>query len=140
MKILVRKTVQGLLAPTDEAGAEALRKWKAGDELWCEFRKPRFPKHHKLYFALLNIVYENQERYTSFEMFRKAVQVAAGHFDMIYTVNGEGVVSTKSIDYSSLDQVEFDRVFGEVMRVCLDNFMEGTDEAELRAEVERHAA
>jgi len=140
MKVLVRKTVQGLLAPTDEAGAEALKKWKAGDELWCEFRLARFPRHHKLYFALLTIVYENQERYTSFEMFRKAVQVAAGHFDMIYTVNGEGVVSTKSIDYSSLDQVEFDRVFGEVMRVCLDNFMEGVDEAELRAEVERHAA
>lgn len=138
MNIFLTKTLTGFV-PADEEARQALRKYKVGETLRAEVRKPRDYTNHKRYFALLNLTFENQEKYTNFEHFRKAVQIAAGHVDEVIKLDGEIVFIPKSIDYSTLDEMEFCKVFGATMRVCAE-ILGDLDLNELRYEVERYAA
>src|SRR3954462_9919914 len=117
MDIYLIRTLNGL-ASADEEAKQAIKRWKIGETLKCKVSKPRCYRNHKHYFALLNITFENQEKYTSFEHFRKAVQIAAGHVDELITLEGEVVLIPKSIAYDSLDEMEFGKVFAETMTVC----------------------
>lgn len=138
MDIFLTRTLAGLV-PSDEEAKQAVKRWKLGETLKCSVRKPRCYKNHKHYFALLNLTFENQERYTSFEHFRKAVQIAAGHVDELITLDGEVTLLPKSIAYDALDEMEFSKVFGETMKVC-SKILGDLDLDELRIEVERYAA
>lgn len=139
-KVLLKRALNLSLAATDEEGLAAIKKIKPGDEVWCDIRKARNPKSHRLYFALLQLVFSNQDRYPKFEHFRAAVQMAAGHVEWIPGVDGVAVPIPKSIDYSSLDEIEFSKVFNETMTVCVDEFLQGVELDHLRAEIERYAA
>lgn len=138
MDIFLTRILRGLDG-SDEEAKQALRRWPIGTTLKCSVRKPRDYTNHKRYFALLNLTFENQERYTSFEHFRKAVQIAAGHVDELITLDGEIVMLPKSIAYDALDEMEFCKVFAETMTVCA-KILGDLDLDELRIEVERYAA
>lgn len=138
-RIFLTKTLSGLVGADDEA-KEALKRWKVGETLACEVKKPRNYHNHKHYFALLHTVFENQERYSVFVNFRKAVELAAGHTEEWIDLDGVVHIEVKSVDYATLDEMEFMDLFGRVMRVCVDNFLRGVDEEELRVQVERYAA
>ena len=138
MDIFLTRTLAGLV-PSDEEAKQAVRRWKIGETLKCSVRKPRDYVNHKRYFALLNLTFENQDKYTSFEHFRKAVQIAAGHVDELITLEGEITFLPKSIAYDALDEMEFSKVFGETMRVCA-KILGDLDLEELRIKVERYAA
>jgi hypothetical protein len=128
-----------VLCPTDDESQSVLRKHKAGSEFWVEIRKARNPKHHRLYFALLKLTFDNQERYENFELFRKAVQIAAGHVDELVTLDGEVLMLPKSVAFDSLDEDEFTQVFCDAMAVCA-KILGDMDLDHLRQEVERYAA
>lgn len=138
MDIFLTRTLAGLV-PADEAAKQAVRRWKIGETLKCSVRKPRDYKNHRRYFGLLNLTFANQDKYTSFEHFRKAVQIAAGHVDELITLDGEITFMPKSIAYDALDEMEFSKVFGETMTVCA-KILGDLDLDELRIEVERYAA
>lgn len=140
MKVLCTKNLRGGLDPTDEEGKTVFSKWKVGDCLWAEVRKARNGKYHKLYMALLHLVFENQERYANFEVFRKAVEFAAGHVEVIPSLDGEPLMQVRSIAWDQLDEIEFGKLFPLVMRICVDTFLQGTDMEYLRDEVLRYAA
>lgn len=136
-KVLCRKTLSGL-QPSDEEGKETLRKFPVGADVWVEVKKARNPKFHRLYFALLQLTFENQERYTNFEHFRKAVQVAAGHVEELITLDGEVLLQPKSIAFDQLDDLGFHAVFTETMKVCA-KMLGDLDMHELQMEVLRVA-
>lgn len=138
MDIFLTKALSGLVG-ADEEAKEAMKRWKVGETLKCSVKKPRDYRNHKRYFALLNLTFENQERYTSFEHFRKAVQIAAGHVDELVTLEGEIVLIPKSIAYDALDEMEFSKVFGETMTVCAKILGE-LELHVLEEEVSRYAA
>lgn len=139
-KVLVKKTLSGWLVPSDDKAREVFKKIAQGVECWADIRKARNPKHHRLFFALLHLVYDNQDRYLKFEHFRAMVQIAAGHCEWIPGLDGVAVPIPKSVDYSSLDEIEFSKVFNEAMTVCVDEFLQGVELDHLRAEIERYAA
>jgi hypothetical protein len=138
MNIFLTKTLTGFV-PADEEARQALRKYKVGDTLRADIKKPRCYVHHKQYFALLNLTFENQDKYTNFNHFRKAVQIAAGHVEELITLEGEVLLEPKSIDYSTLDELEFSVLFGQTMSVCA-RILGDLDLDELQAEVMRYAA
>jgi hypothetical protein len=117
MKILCKKGLRGL-EPFDDAAVETLKRFKLGESMWVEVRKARNVKFHRMYFGLLNLTYDNQSNYTSFEHFRKAVQIAAGHVEELITLDGEVLLQPKSIAFDQLDELGFHAVFSETMKVC----------------------
>ena len=138
MDIFLTRTLNGLVA-SDEEAKQAIKRWKMGETLKCSVRKPRCYTNHKRYFGLLTLTYDNQERYTNFEHFRKAVQIEAGHVEQLITLQGEVVFMPKSIAYDALDEMEFGKVFGETMAVCA-RLLGNMELHELANEVERYAA
>lgn len=116
-RMYLKRTLSGF-APADEPSAELWKKYKTGEVYRGDVVKPRSYKHHKMCFALLNLTYANQERYTNFETFRKAVAIEAGHTETLITIPGEKIDLPKSLSYDALDEIEFTQVFGAMMTVC----------------------
>ena len=133
----LKKTLTGFV-PADEPSLEIARKFKLNEVYRADVVKPRSYRHHKLIMALLNLTYANQEQYEDFEMFRKAVALAAGHVEELVTVDGEVVPLPKSINYDTLDELEFTKVAGAMMTVCC-SILKGIGADELEAEVSRYA-
>ncbi len=124
-------------APADEESRLLGRKFKRDQVYRAEVVKPRSYQHHKLCFALLNLTFANQERYDSFENFRKAVAMAAGHCEEFHTLDGEVIKTPKSISFDTLDEVEFTQVMAAMMTVCCGIL--GVTAPELEAEVSKYA-
>lgn len=135
-RLYLKRTLSGFV-PADEPSAELARKYKVGGVYRADVVKPRSYQHHKLCMALLTLTYQNQERYTNFDMFRKAVALEAGHVNEIIKLDGEVVLEPGSLSYDALDEVEFTRVMGAMMTICariLD-----VSEPELAGDVSRYA-
>lgn len=135
-RLFLKRTLTGFVA-ADEPSQEITRKYKVGEVYRADVVKPRSYRHHKMAFALLNLTYQNQEQYTSFEVFRKAVAIAAGHTDELIKLDGEIVLMPRSINYDTLDEVEFGHVFGAMMTVCA-GIMHSIGLIELEAEVSKY--
>lgn len=135
-RLYLKKTLTGF-EPADDASKDAWKKYKTGDVYRAEVVKPRSYQHHKLCFALLSLTYMNQERWTDFESFRKAVAIAAGHTEELVTVHGEVIRLPASLSYDTLDEVQFTDVFGRMMAVCSEIL--GVAAPELQWEVSKYA-
>lgn len=135
-RLYLKKTLTGF-APADEETRELGRKYKLGEVYRADVVKPRSYQHHKLCMALLNLTYLNQEQYSTFEQFRKAVAMEAGHCEELHTLHGEVLKLPKSISYDALDEVEFTAVFGAMMTVCCSIL--GVTAPILEAEVSKYA-
>ncbi len=135
--VYLRKTLRGF-EPADEAGLELHRQYKLGEVYRAKIVKPRSYQHHKLCMALLSLTYQNQEKFTNFENFRKAVAIEAGHVEELVTIHGEVIRLPGSLSYEALDEVEFTKVFGNMMTVCAEIL--GMTAPSLRHEVDRYAA
>jgi Protein of unknown function (DUF1367) len=135
-RLYLRKTLSGF-APADEASAEIARKFKLGEVYRSDVVKPRSYRHHCLIMALLSMTYDNQERYGTFETFRKAVAFAAGHVNEWTSLDGEIIREAASISYDALDEVAFTAVAGAMMTVCA-HLLGDMGIHELEAEVSRY--
>jgi len=136
-RLYLRRTLNGFV-PADDASHDVARKFKVGDVYRSDVVKPRSYQHHKQIMALLNLTFENQERYRDFETFRKAVAIAAGHFTTYPTLDGEIITEAGSLSYDALDEVEFSRVAAAMMTVCA-HLLHDMDLTELEAQVSIYA-
>lgn len=137
-RLYLKRTLNGFV-PADEAALEISGKYKLGDVYRAEITKPRSYRHHCLCMALLNLTYNNQEQYANFEMFRKAVAIEAGHVEELIGLDGAIYLQARSLNYDTLDEVEFTKVMAEMMAVCA-KILDGIGVDELAGEVSRYAS
>lgn len=135
-RLYLTRTLSGFM-PADEASRELWMKFKTGEVYRAEVVKPRSYQSHKLCMALLTLTFQNQERFTNFDAFRKAVAYEAGHRTNFTTLDGEVIEGPGSLSYDALDQVDFQRVFSAMMTVCCGIL--GLTAPTLEAEVSRYA-
>lgn len=115
---LVKKN--NALYPAHDSDHRELSKYKIGDILDCKLTKPRNPEFHKKFFALLNLGFSNQDKYSKFEHYRIVMTMKAGFYEQIKTDRGT-IYTAKSISFGSMPQDEFERVFDAVlMFICAD--------------------
>src|SRR5690242_2820398 len=107
----------GSFRPVDEAGEDALRKIGHGELVTVEIKQPRNIRHHRLFWALMTIVWQNldTERYPTVEDLAAAVKIAAGLRTRIELPNGEVGFIPGSIAFHKMDQSEFSAFYE---RVC----------------------
>ena len=85
----------------------AVKNLEYGEMLAFSYKIPRSPKFHKLHFVMLAALFEAQEQFADDYQFRKWSEVGAGHCDFVPGPTGRMVALAKSVDYESLDDVEF---------------------------------
>ena len=128
----------GSLRPVDEAGEEALRKVGQGELVQVEIRKPRNIRHHRMFWALMTIIWENKEReqYPTVEDVAASVKIAAGLRTRIYLPDGQLAFIPGSIAFHKLDQTEFSAFYDRVCDVVAQYFLPSVTSDELKREVE----
>jgi hypothetical protein len=135
-KILLRKGAASLL-PADDAAVEALKRFKLHELIEVPLpSRPRNVRHHRKFFALLQLVFENQEAYPTVDALLFALKVALGHADLIADMQtGELHPSPKSISFASMDQAEFDAFYNSAVDLFVTKIIPGMNRADLEREV-----
>lgn len=120
MKAQLQRTSYDLnFIPYDSLSAEALNKVRAGEVVECSFKKVRNPEFHRKYMKLVRTVFDNQEKYTQFEKFRKAVLMEAGHTEPLGLWDGTIVDIPASINFDKLDEIGFRDVYSDTIDALL---------------------
>ena len=133
--ILQLKKVQGSLIPSLPDDEQKLSKWKFGDVLQCEVKKPRNVLFHRKFFALINVVFTNQDKYTNQEDLLTEIKLKTGHYKEHITTKGNVVYLPKSISFAQMDEMEFSMFYSKTIDVVLKNFMP-VEETELNRMVD----
>lgn len=135
MKILLQKHL-GSLRPVDEAGQEALQKLANGATVMVELKQPRNARHHRLYWALMSVVCQNQERYPDTYTLHSAIKIAAGIRTEFELPNGVKGYIPGSVSFSKMDQTEFSAFYDKVCDLVAKHFLPGVTSEQLKREVE----
>lgn len=105
--------------PSTESDEQKSAKVKEGDSVMIQFWNQRNIKFHRKFFALINLGFQNQERYSDIEAFRKAVTIQAGYFYELILIGGEIAIQPQSISFKSMDETKFNEVFKSCSRVII---------------------
>ena len=91
-----------------------------------------------MYFALVDIVYQNMEehRYASSDDLHNALKLAAGIRTRIELPNGEVGFIPGSIAFHAMDETAFDIFYNRICDLVALHFLPGVSSENLRAEVE----
>lgn len=134
MKVMLLKTDKGLRGSTpadQDAWVKFRRKletMKPGTWLRMEWARPRNGRHHRKFFALLQLVAENSETYNTTEKALVAVKLVTGHFDlMAHPETGEIMQVPRSISYDSMGQDEFDKFYSAAIDGVLQHILPHLD-------------
>ena len=119
MKLLVINTPRGLV-PLGDDDYEQKRKLKLGETYSVEVKVVRNVDFHRKYFALIAYAWEflneqETERFKDKENFRKYIEIAAGHCEVIFHPRlQEFVEIPKSIAFAKMDKTAFSDLYGRV--------------------------
>lgn len=150
-EIFLVKLPNGTLAPDNDEAVEQIAKLKGGQAVRCDVTKQRNYLFLKKWFALVKCAfdiwadrmprmeYRGQQVQPNFDRFRKDVIVLAGYYDPVFNARGELRVEPKSISFSSMDEVEFERLYSATLDAILGKVLSGSgvDERTLRDHVDR---
>jgi hypothetical protein len=125
------------LRPVDEAGEAALQKLSQGQIVSVEIKQSRNIHHHRMFWALMTIVWENMdhERYPNVEDFTGAIKIAAGLRTRIVLPNGDVGFMPGSIAFHKMDQIQFSEFYNRVCDLIAEHFLPGVTTEDLRNEV-----
>ena len=135
MTALFRKELSGL-RPVNSIASDKMAKLKLGDVVAIDVRKPRCLGHHRLYWALCQVVAENMDGDYSAEVVSDVIKLRTGHVTVVKTRKGE-VFLPKSISFAALDQVAFNEFFDRAIKVVVADIIPGINSDALRQEVEQ---
>lgn len=122
MKLLVINTPRGLV-PLGDDDYEQKKKLKLGQTYSVEVKVVRNVDFHRKYFALIAYAWEflneqETERFKDKENFRKYIEIAAGHCEVIFHPRlQEFVEIPKSIAFAKMDNTAFSDLYGRVKDV-----------------------
>jgi hypothetical protein len=129
MKINVVVTAEGLKPATD-TDWEVKKSLKRGKVYECVLKEYRNYRFHRKYFSLINLSWEYlDESQRAFfkenvDAFRKTVEVAAGHYEPVYSVSRKTWLEVpKSIAFDKLDEASFQELYERVKNVIFQTFI-----------------
>ena len=139
--LLVVKSL-GALRPVDEAGEAILRTLAQGELVEITLRRPRNLKHHRLFWALASLVWEqmdNPDDFPSVEDLVTELKVVTGHYTKrLIHMDGKRwtVLTPKSISFAAMEQPAFEEFFERCCDWIIANVLPSVTQEELRAELE----
>ncbi len=115
-EIYLVKSLDGKFTPAQDSDYEMAKNIKVGETYKFKFSKPRNYRFLKKFFALINLVYHNQDHYTSIDALRYDLTIESGFFvDRPNKFTGEMIREAKSISFASMDEVEFSDLYNKFL-------------------------
>jgi len=134
-KIHLVRTLSGF-NPATNSDFELSKKIKLNEIYSYEFKRPRNYNFHKKFFALVKMVYENQEQYTNIEHLRKDLIIESGNYDLRYDLLGVEIREAKSISFAKMDEIQFNYLYNSVIDVIVKYF--NFDKQEIIENIEQY--
>jgi hypothetical protein len=122
MKLFLVKQLNNTLKVAYNSDYDKIKKLKVGEEYQCEIKQPRNLKFHRKFFALINMLFENQERYNNSDRLRKDLIIEAGFYDEWVDLHGVINKEAKSISFASMSEDEFQDLYSKVIDVIVQYF------------------
>lgn len=132
MEIYLIKNDTGQFIPAYNSGYEKAKRFKPGETLLADIKRPRNIGFHRKFFALLNMGFSNQEQYDIFEDYRAVMIMKAGYYKAIETDRGV-VYLPKSISFASMDNLEFEELYSKMIDVLIKEL--GLDQESIEKEL-----
>jgi len=126
----------GGLRPIDQIGMDVLAKLPEGREVIVKAVMARNGKQHRLFWALVGLLYQQQTRYATSKQLSNAIKCAVGYCDEVETKSGKVLVIPHSMAYHAMSQASFNEFFDRVIDLVVTQILPGVSDAELRAELE----
>ena len=122
------------LSPIDESGEAVIRKLGLGEIVSIEMKRPRNVKFHAKFFAMLNIIFQNQDHYKSLDDLLEICKLAIGHCHTVETKFGL-VKIPDSISFAQMDESEFADFYDRACKWVIEEVIPGLDRQGLDEEV-----
>ena len=122
MILYITKQLNNTLIAVDATDYEKIKKIKVGSIYQCEVKQPRNLGFHRKFFALINMVYENQEMYNNIDHLRKELIIEAGYYNERITLQGEVLKEARSISFAKMKQDDFNELYDRVVDVIVKYF------------------
>lgn len=136
-QLLVEK-LEDALHPTDQASIKALRQIPDRTIVKIQLSIPRNVRHHRMFFALINLVFEAQREPRQFptrEALLDALKIAIGHVREVRGIRGETYIVPDSISFGRMDQLQFREFFDSAVRVILEKILPGVERRDLEQQI-----
>lgn len=134
MELLLFNTDMGLI-PMYGEDFDAKRRLRLGESYKARISVARNIRFHRMFFALINAAWSFQSEKTqaffhnSVEQFRKTVELMAGHYDTVYSVERkEWQQIPRSIAFDKMDEPEFRELYERIKDVLLSVFLQNIPE------------
>jgi hypothetical protein len=134
MELLLLNTASGL-KPCYDDDYDNKKKLKIGETYKAKITLARNIHFHRKYFALINCAWELQSEAVrnhfkeNVELFRKTIEISAGHCDMVYHIAlKQWVEVPKSISFEKMNEDEFNNLYERVKDVLFCVFLKHIDE------------
>lgn len=118
------------LKPMYDEDYDSKKMLKVGNVYEATIKEMRNVAFHRKYFSLINLAWEylNEQQRTFFKddvnAFRKTVEVAAGHYEPVYSVARQSWLEVpKSIAFDKLSESDFEQLYERVKNVLFQTFI-----------------
>jgi len=125
MKLMMQVMELGgvkVLGPATKTDQEIFEKFRGTTWYKVDARKARNPGHHRKGFALLNLIFENQERYRTIEDLLVEVKLKAGWYTEHIRSDGAITYIPKSISFADMDQLEFEAFYSHLIDIAIQDY------------------
>ena len=113
MKFYAEIKGNGRIIPLHDSDYDVFKKCKRDTVLQFEVKQKRNYQFHKKFFALIEMVYNNQDVYTSSERLREDLTIESGYYEEHITFDGEIKLTAKSISFAKMDDIEFSQLYSD---------------------------
>lgn len=124
MDLHLIKTLNGSFKLAYDSDYEKAKQIPLNEPFKVVYTKQRNARFHRKFFALINLCYQNQERFDNIEHLRKRLIISAGYYDLIFDLDTmEEIKEAQSISFSKMDETEFNKLYSDVLNVICDKFL-----------------
>ena len=135
MKLSIVKTLSGTFKVAYDSDFEKAKSIPVNVPFEIEYKKKRNILFHRKFFALIELVYQNQEVYNNKEHLRKDLTISAGFYEIRHNFEGVEIYEPKSISFGNMDEVEFSELYNRFVDVVVQWL--GIDKQSIIDEIEQ---
>ena len=142
MDIFCKVTPCGLV-PLHDSDLDLKKRLRVGSVVRCRVSNPRNYEHHKKFFALVRLTFDNlplplvekwniRNEYDMLRRFKRDL----GYFTNTINEYGEHEIEYLSISFAAMEQYEFEQFYNQCIDLVLFKYIKGIDKQDLITEIE----
>jgi len=124
MDLTLIKTLNGSFKLAFDSDFDKAKQIPLNEPFEVKYTKKRNAKFHRKFFSLINLCFQNQDRFNNLEHLRKELIICSGHYELIFDLEtGQQKKEALSISFANMDETEFNKLYTDVLNVICDKFL-----------------